>query len=257
MKYKIFLDTSTLIAGSIFLSSEIIGVEIKDVFYEEAIELISIIKKNVNKRIGITAFGVEDEAYQVMSSAIERKLNQKINNRVKVFEILSIAVNACESRLKDILSFVVREPINPIESAKLYTQVSLMYEELHEQALKLPQPAYLQAGSAPKFLNRFELFDIYRTQNECLHAQLTNLVYDYVENTDKMHLSQAAYLCRVYKESESKIAMYLASTDYHFVPVRRRGYISDQVTRKIEERFGIIADKPSEIIKLLKGKVND
>ena len=252
MKYKVFLDTSTLIAGSVCLTSTSIGVDIKDVFYEEAMRLISVVRKHINKRIGITTYGVEDEAYQVMSSAIERKLNQRIVDRVKVFEILSIAVNACESRLKDILSCVVREPINPVETAKLYIQVSWMYDELHQKALTLPKPAYMQAGAVPRFLNKAEMFEIYKTQDECLNAQLINLIYNPIEDSDKMHLSQAAYLCRLYKESEAKIAMYLSSTDHHFVPVKRGGYVSNQVTSAIEDKFGLVADKPHEIFLVLK-----
>lgn len=209
MRYKVFFDTSTLIAGSICLSSEAIGVAIRDVFYEEAMRLISIIKKHVNKRIGITTYGVEDEAYQVMSNAIERKLNQKIDDRVKVFELLSIAVNACESRLKDILSYVVREPVNPEETDRLYIKVSQMYDELHLRALTLPKPAYMQAAMAPRFLNKTELFDIYKTQDECLNAQLTNLIFNEIEPSDKMHLAHATYLCKLYKETEAKITMYL------------------------------------------------
>ena len=221
-------------------------------FYEEATRLISVIKKQVNKRIGITTYGVEDEAYQVMSSAIERKLSQKVNERNKVFELLSIAVNACESRLKDILSFVSREPINPVESARIYIQVCLMYDALHTQALKLPKPATIQAQTVPRFLNKSEMFEIYRTQDECLNAQLNNLIYNPVEDSDKMHLSQAAYLRRLYKESGEKITMYLSSTDHHFVPVKRMGYTSSQVTDEIGNRFDIIAEKPHEIFMVLK-----
>lgn len=155
-----------MIAASICLTSKRVGVDIKDVFFDEATRLISIIRKQISKRIGITTFSVEDESYQVMSSAIERKLNQRIHDRAKVFEILSIAINVCESRLKDVLSYVVREPINPVESAKLYIQVCQMYDELHQRALTLPKPAYMQAGAAPKFLNKAEMFEIYRTQDE-------------------------------------------------------------------------------------------
>jgi hypothetical protein len=255
LRYKVFLDTSALIAGSICLSSAAIGFEIKDVFYEEAMQLISVIRKNINKRIGITTSGVEEEAYNVMSSAIERKLKQKINDRAKVFELISIAVNSCESRLRDILSYVVREPVNPDESAKLYIQVNSMYDDLIVTALNLPRPAHLQTEVVPKFLNKSQMFGIYKTQDECLHAQLTNLIHNEVENTDKMHLAQAAYLCKLYKETETKITMYLASTDYHFVPIRYKGYISAQVTQKIEEKFGIIADKPDEIFKILQANI--
>ena len=254
MKYKVFLDTSTLIASSIFLTSKTIGEEIKDVFYEEAIELISIIRKNINKRIGITTSAVEEEVYQVLSSAIERKLNQKIPDKGRAFALLSVAVNACETRLREILTFVVRDPVNAKESAKWHMQVCAMYDDLRNAALKLPEPAYMQAKAAPKFLNKAEMFEIYQKQDECLNAQLTNLVYNPVEDSDKILLSQAIYLCKLYKETETggNIAMYLSSTDHHFVPVRRSYYVSKQVTHEIEKRFDVMAERPHEIFTVLR-----
>lgn len=252
MRYKVFLDTSTLIASSIFLTINAIGEKIKDVFYDEASRLMSIVKKNVNKRIGITTYAVEDEAYQVLSKAIERKLNQRISDRAKVFELLSIAVNSCESRLRDILSFVAREPINPVEAARMHIQVATMYNELEQRALLLPKPAAIMTDAAPYFLNKAEIFEIYRSQDEILNAQLTNLIYNPVEDTDTMILAQAAHLCKLYKETEGKITFFLASTDHHFVPVRKRGLESRQVTDAIEERFKIIADRPHEIFLILR-----
>jgi hypothetical protein len=243
-----------LIAGSVLLTSELIGVDIKDVFYEEAAELISLIRKNINKRIGITTSAVEDEAYQVLSSSIERKLNQKIPNRSKVFELLSVATNACESRLREILLFVVREPINPRESAKWFIAVAEMYNDLEKVALTLPKLAHLRADAIPKFLNKAEMFEIYKNQDECLNAQLTNLIYNPVETSDKIHLSQAIYLCKLYKETETRTTMYLSSTDHHFVPVERLSYVSRQVTHEIEKRFGIIADRPHKIYLVLAKK---
>lgn len=254
MKYKVFLDTSTLIASSILLTSKTIGQEIKDVFYEEASELLSVIRKNVNKRIGITTTVIEEEAYQVLSSAIERKLKQKIPDRVKAFALLSVAVNACETRLREILTFVVRDPVNAKESAKWHIQVCTMYEDLRKTALKLPAPAYFKANAAPKFLNKAEMFEIYQKQDECLNAQLTNLIYNPVEDSDKILLSQAIYLCKLYKETETggNITMYLSSTDHHFVPVRRSYYVSGQVTQEIEKCFGVIAERPHEIFTVLR-----
>ena len=252
MKYKVFLDTSTLIASSILLTAKDFGSEIKDAFYDEATRLMSIIKKNINKRIGITTYAVEDETYATLSRAIERKLNQKILDRAKAFELLSIAVNSCESRLREILSLVAREPINPVETAQMYMRVAMMYNKLEQQALQLPKPAYLMAGSAPPFLNKAELFEIYKTQDEILNAQLTNLTYSPVEDSDKMILAQASYLCKLYKETEGKTCFFLASTDHHFVPVRRKGLESRQVTDAIQKQTGIIAEKPHEIFLALR-----
>lgn len=252
MRHKVFLDTSTLIAGSIFLSAKAIGQEIKDLFYDEATRLMSIIKKNVNKRIGITTYAVEDEAHDVMSKAIERKLSQRISDRAKVFELLSVATNLCEARLRDILSFVLREPINPFEAAVMHIRVSAMYNDLKNQALVLPKPAAMMTAAAPPFLNKAELFEIYRSQDEILNSQLVNLIYNPVEDSDKMILAQAAYLCQLYKETEGKVYFFLSSTDHHFVPVKRKGLESKQVTNAIEKNFGIVADRPHEIFLILK-----
>ncbi len=252
MKFKVYLDTSTLIAGSVLLTSKLVGVDIKDAFYDEATRLISLIKKHVNKRIGITTFASEDEAYQVLSKAIERKLNQRISDRKKVFELLSIATNACESRLKEILSFVAREPINPAEAAYWFIRVSFMYDDLYKIASNLPKPAYFQAGVVPRFLNKAEMFEIYRNQDECLNAQLTNLIYNRVDDNDKMILAQAICLHRLYMETSEKVTTYLSSTDHHFVPVKRKGYVSKQVTDEIAKRFYVIAERPQEIFLTLK-----
>lgn len=256
MKYKVFLDTSTLIAASICLTIEAIGEEIKDIFYDEATRLISIIKKNVNKRIGITTFTVEEEAHNVLDKAVERKLNQRINDRAKVFELLSISVNACDFRLRKVLSYVLREPINPVEAGRAYMSVALMYNNLEEDALKLPKPAAIMTNAAPFFLNKAEIFEIYRTQDEIINAQLTNLIYNPIEDSDKMILAQAVCLCTLYHETEKDVTFYFASTDHHFVPVRRRGLTSRQVTEKIETNYGIIAEKPHEIFLVLDKKVS-
>lgn len=251
MKYKVFLDTSVLLGSSIFLTSQMIGEEIKDAFYDEATRLIALIKKNINKRIGVTTYAVEDEAYNVISKAIERKLNQRIADRVKAFELLSLAANSCESRLKEVLSYVVREPINPVEAANMYVSVAMMYNALEQQARELPKPAAMLTDAAPSFLYKAEIFEMYKSQDERLTAQLTNLIYNRIEDSDKMILSQAAQLCRLYKETEGQTTFFLASTDYHFVPVRKWGLVSRQVTDAIEGKFGIISDRPQEIYLIL------
>jgi len=251
LRYKVFLDTSTLIAASIYLTIEAIGKEIKDHFYDEATRLMSIIKKNINKRIGITTFIVEEEAYTVLERAVERKLDQRVE-REKVFELLSIAVNSCESRLRKVLSSVLREPINPVEAGQTYISVALMYNALEEQALKLPKPAAMMTDAAPSFLNKAEIFEMYRSQDEILNSQLTNLIYNPVEDSDKMILAQAACLCKLYKETEKEICYFLASTDHHFVPVRRQRLTSRQVTDKIVTNFGIIAERPQKIFLTLR-----
>jgi len=240
------------VAASIFLAVEAIGEEIKDIFYDEATRLMSIIRKNVNKRIGITTYIVEEEAYSVLGKAVERKLCQRINDRAKVFELLSIAVNSCESRLRRVLSSVLREPIDPVEAGQMYMSVALMYNGLEAQALKLPKPAVMMTEAAPSFLRKAEIFKMYRSQDERLNAQLTNLIYNPVEDSDKMILSQAVCLCNLYKETEREIVFYLASTDHHFVPVKRWGLVSRQVTDQIEANYDIIAERPHEIFLVLK-----
>jgi len=243
-----------LIAASTYMVSKPLFLEIKDTFYDEAMRLISVFRKHVNKQIGITTLYVVEEAHHVLNKVVERRLDEVLEDKTGFYEMLSITVDSCQERLRDVLSSLSQLPVNPVETSKQHFLVVKMYEEKIAKALTLPKPAYPMAGVAPKFLSKKGLFRLYKKQDEILHSQLTNLLFNPPEDSDKIILSHAAYLAKLYGETEGKnIKFFLASTDYHFVPYRRGLLVSRQVTDNIEENFfGIICDRPHEIFLELK-----
>lgn len=249
MRFKVFIETSVLVAASTYMVSKPLSFEIKDTFYDESMRLISLLRKHINKQIGITTLYVVDEAYHVLGRVIERMLSERIEDKAKLYEALSITINSCENKLREVLSSLSQLPTNPEETAKLRFLVTEMYAENEKKAAFLPKPAIPMVKIAPRFLSKKELFKIYKKQDEILHFQLTNLLFNPVEDSDKRILAQAAYFAKLHKETEGKnIKYFLASTDYHFVPYRRGMLVSRQVTDNIEEDFfGIVCDRPHQI----------
>ena len=223
--------------------------------------LLGFLKKNVNKRIGTYTTRVEDEAFQVLQKAVTdvigRELKKPSINREVVYRNMSIYVNQCEERLREIRDYLVREPIHPVQESKIFLQVTNMYEELKKEAQSLnPQNlAYEQAGVAPIGYKTIA-YEIYKDQRNVEGAQLINLLYNPPGDNDKLHLSGAIYLNNLYKQMESKdITFYFASTDHHFSPMRFPGAKeSRKVTDEIERRFGIICDRPQQILNIISKK---
>jgi hypothetical protein len=217
--------------------------------------LIGFVKKHLAKRIGIVTATIEEQAYSVLEQAVIEELKEKISERVADFEIFSVIRNSCENRLRVILSYLMREPVDPLEVSKNFIKVTEMYENLTERARNLPKPAALLTEMAPKGLKRLA-FDIYKTQDEISNSQLMNLLRKPVGTIDKTILAQAIYLFEVYKQTEGKnIAFFIVSTDHHFSPVRKKGLESRGVTDAIKNIFGITCDWPHQIEQILRYEI--
>lgn len=255
LKHKVLFDTSVLIAASTFVASKELSVNMKHPFFDQSMSLIGFIKKHLTKRIGIVTATVEGQAYHVLEQAIRQELQRKTAERAVDFEIFSMILNYCENRLREILSYMLREPVDSLEVSKNFVRVTNMYENLKDRALNLPKPATLLTEAAPRQLKRLA-FDIYKTQDEIVNSQLTNLLRKPVETTDKTILAEAIYLLNVYKQVEGKnVAFYITSTDHHFSPVRKKGLESRGITDTIKELFGIICDWPRQIEQILKNEI--
>ena len=251
LKFRVLFDTNVLIAASLNVMSEELQIKLKHPFFDQSMNLIGIIKKHIHKRIGVVTTTIEDEANSILEQAVMQELRKKITDREVDFELFSVILNSSEARLKLILSYLLREPIDPFEVEKNIVKVEEMYSNLLEKARTLPKPASLLTEAVPKGFKKLA-FDIYKTQDEILNSQLTNLLRKPPETTDKKILAEAIYLCKLYRETEGKeLQFYIASTDYHFSPVRKKGLESRQVTDAIYELFGIICDWPLQIAKIL------
>lgn len=252
MRFKVLFDTSVLIAASTYAISEELSVSLKHPFFDQSMRLIGFVKRHLAERIGIVTTKIEEQACYVLEQAVRGELEKRITRRAVDFEIFSVILNSCENRLRNILSYLLREPIDPLEVSKNFVKVTEMYESLIERAQNLPKPATLLTEMVPKGYKRLA-FDIYRTQDEILNSQLTNLLRKPPDTVDKTILAQAMYLFELYKQTEGKdVTFFIVSTDHHFSPVRKRGLVSRGVTDTIEDLFGIICDWPDQIEQILK-----
>jgi len=257
LKVKVLFDSCVIVAGSVFMSGkDDLGIELKHHFYEEAMRLFSLIKKNLSKRIGVVTATIENEALRVLNEAVRGEIRTKYRelDRKTLFEYSSIALNACDSRMRKLLSLLQREPVESDKVAVWFTQVAKMYKELKDMAQErknLKETASMKAQAVPKKVRKYEnWYRIYLRDERRRHAQLLNLLKKDVEAEDQIILAEACYLFNLYKQIEGKdVSFFIASTDHHFSPVRRKGWAfeSRQVTDEIEKRFGIICDWPDRI----------
>lgn len=249
---KVLFDTNVLVASSIFMVSEEISFTLKHPFYDQSVRLLSFMKKNLGKRIGIVTSTIEEEADRVFEQAIRSELARKKTLPTVDFELFSIIHNTCGERKKEILSYLAREPTDSLEVSKNFNRVNEMYKNLTARARTLPRPAVPMAGKAPK---RFKglAFGIYKTQDEIINSQLTNLLRQTADITDRTILAEAIYLLNIYKQTLDKnVAFYIASTDHHFSPVRKKSFESRGVTDAIHELFGIVCDWPRLVEHMIK-----
>lgn len=258
MKNKIIFDSCIIVAASVFVSAtEDVGITLKHHFYEDSIQLFSLVKKNLAKRIGVVTTTIENEALGVLSEVIRGEIRRKYEelDRETLFRYHSIALNTCDTRMRNLLAFLQREPVDPYNVAVWFTQVTRMYEELEEKAKKLKKVAYLKAKAVPPRIRRMaDWFKIYKTNDIRANAQLYNLLLKKVEPEDQKILAEACYLLNLYKATEGKaVSLFIASTDHHFSPARRPGWVveSRQVTDEIEKRFGVVCDWPKRIYEIV------
>ncbi len=255
LRYKVLLDSCVIIAASVLVVSEELSLSIKHRFFDESNRLIGIIKRNLIKRIGIITATVENESFSVLEKSIKDELSEKITSRIRMFQTLSIVFNICESRMRGIIANLVREPVDPAEKMKLFREISDMYQNLREYAFEKVSPnqvADLRAKAVPKRFRKLA-YGIYREQAVVGEDQLMRLVYNPPDDIDKEILADATYLLSIYKRTEDKDThMFLASTDHHFSPVRKRsGMKSRIITDNIKNRFGISCEWPDEVASIL------
>ena len=249
---KVFLDTCVLVSASVYGSYKDLGVELEHQFYAKTVPLFEIIRKYVNKRIGIITFTIELQAVGVIAKAIAGELEEKaeaVENtelRAKLFESHTVFFDQCLGHLHENLSILQREPVPEIEKERCYPEVSIMYSQLQDQAKQLDIDQIINANVAQHYQKtiRYEVYGQYQKR----YKQLLKLKNEPVEESDKRILCEAISLLKLYQQSIPNVRMYLASTDYHFSPSDSEG----EITQQIEKRFQITCDWPDKIAKYLK-----
>ena len=225
------------------------NLQLKHTFFDQSMNVIGLIKKHINKRIGITTSTIEHQAYSVLSKAIQEEIEKQNVDRRILFQNFSIIKNSCETRLKDdILSCALCESINKKERNLFFNKVEAMYRDLTKKAATHPKLATLKAKIVPKFISKKFAYKLYKEQDQLSMKQLTNLLENPVDKIDKIILAEAACLNKLYKETiPDDVEFILVSTDRHFSPYRKEGFESKQVTNEIEKRFGIVCEWPYQV----------
>jgi len=249
---KVFLDTCVLVSASVYGSYEDLGVALEHEFYAKTVPLFEIIKKHIDKRIGIITFTIEIQAVAVISKAVAGELEQKIEEtvdpelRAKLFESHTIFFDQCLAHLQENLSILQREPVSQTETDRYYPEVSIMYNSLQEIAKNLDINQIINANVTRRYrkIIRQEVYGQYKKR----YKQLLKLKSEPVEESDKRILSEAISLLKIYQQTNPSIRMYLASTDYHFSPCNSKG----EITEQIKEKFQIICDWPNKVAEYLK-----
>jgi hypothetical protein len=236
------------------MASDEMGVELKHLFFDESMNLVGLLKKHIAKRIGIVTSTVENETRLVLEEAAREEI---ISRSLDEFKLLSVVVNACEDRLDTILGYLLREPIDMLERSKYYARVRELYDSwiTYGHELDVSETASAKAEAVSKGYKK-EAFKIYKRQDYERNRQAIRLSKSPIDETDKLILSEAAYLYNLYKQTEGKeTKVFLASTDTHFSPTRGT-LVSRVVTDDISTQLGVICDWPNDVAKAVRELVS-
>ena len=268
-KKKIFIETSVLVAASnhVTLSP---GQEIEDKFYQESVELLALLKKHFQFRLGLTTKTVETEAKKVLMQAITSSLERNAPDKSQTFEAKSFHWNRCAERLEEHVSYLRIEPtpkelIDPLEKEVRDTYKQLMQLRKNDWQLKkeareevereyVPKPSFYHTHHSEVQRSKDETFNIKYEQKLRENMQLVRLCRTPASRADRLILAEAVLIRRDYAQKEPGTQLYLASCDFNnFSPYFHNELgLSDRVTREIQRKFGVTCDRPVELTKLLR-----
>lgn len=252
---KIFIETSVLLAGSIRVSFPDLG-ELRDEFYHPAIQLFSLLKKNIANGLGITTQTVEAEANRTLGTAVMNTLDRRIRDKKKVFEIKSVAWNICEENMRKLVNNLLREPIDESELPPYSNDVHIMYRELEYRAQtdeEIIDAAHKKAEGASGAAMRTVTFSAEIENGKRENASLARLARTHASPSDIKILAEAIYIARRYERryGVNPFTLLFASTDSNnFVPCRTQFGPSTTLRDDIKSRFKINCDCPQEIFDL-------
>lgn len=247
------MDTCVLVSASVYGSYKDLGIELEHQFYVKTVPLFNIIRKYVDRRIGIITSTIETQSIAVIAKAVASELEEKAEEisdpelRAKLFESHAVFFDQCLVHLQENLSILQREPVLQSEKDRYYPQVALMYNNLQNIAERLDINHLIDANVTWRYREtiRHEVSEQYKKR----YKQLLRLKSEPVEESDKGILCEAICLLNNYRQTTNpNTKMYLASTDYHFSPYNSEGEITEQIKKK----FHVICDWPDEVAKYLK-----
>jgi hypothetical protein len=253
---KILVETSALIGASLYW--EYAGNVIKDVHFDKCDALFNCLKSS--PEIGIITKTVENEAKGVLESAVLRTIRQTyfldIRQKIKTMTLQHVISNECLDRLEALIEECSTRPAINISERDVVqkNEVEPFLKELVTHTVRYVQPhlpAFIKGQDA-----REEITDVIV---KSLPAK--GIVYKGMPaDRDLRIMSEATLIFRKYNRKED---VYIASTDYHFIPnkVQVGSYLSgykkylddlDPTVRdQLAEKFGFMGEDPLKIVDII------
>lgn len=262
-KQKIIVDTNVVVAASVLVNVEELGLPVRHQFYNESSQLFSIFKNRPSEKIGVATPTVRSEAFLVLSKSVHGTFTSNLDlNDIRVREIFfnnAVAfVNLCEHKMRGLFTTLEQPNMNGyyfrlnlqkvIEMsryikdalwAKGYARRHQKEEEVERRSKSIiTEPAWKDDQKEEVVTTHGE--QVYRESK-----QLDRFMKKYPNRNDQNILAEAITIQYYYPDHQ----FYIASCDAGFFsPLRIQGGVkSDTVTKEIESRFNIICDFPREI----------
>ena len=263
---KIFLDTNVIIAGSIQVKSEELGQPITHIHFQESIHLLTLLRKNLSKKIGITSQTVENETFNNLIKAVKNEFDKHINHQTTnlqaIFNEFAQISNVCLRKARQLLSSLIIETLNDSEVQANLVKVEDMAQHLQRLSGSYATPlnrkirAKRQKDASSNASWSAEIhravYKAYRDQIERDAVQICEFVANEPNHNsqDKLILAEAI---TIKNQLDKETIFFIASNDTRFFsPIRiRGGNKSELVTSEIHNRFGITCDIPQEIRKFV------
>lgn len=115
MPCKVLLDTNVVIAASLKFYVNASKLDVKHDFYDQSSKLFELIRKNLDKRVGIITSTVEEESFGVLLKALNSTIDKNVTDPEKLkqdYDAMTTVANLCESNMRKLLALLLREPIS-------------------------------------------------------------------------------------------------------------------------------------------------
>jgi len=240
------------VSASVYGSYRDLGIQSEHEFYLKTVPLFEIIRRHIDKRVGIITFTIETQALGVIASAVMDHLEETADKladlemRAKIFESHAVFFDQCLTHLQENMSVLQREPVSQSDKMNYYQDVSFMYNNFRNIAKKLDIDKLIKANVTPRYQKTIR-YEVHK-QYEKRYKQLLKLKNEPVEESDKIILCEVISLLKIYQKAIPNIKMYLSSTDYHFSPSNSEG----EITEQIRKQFQITCDWPDKVAKYLR-----
>ena len=258
---KIILDTNVIVAASIIKNIPELNTQIKHEFYDQSIQLFSMLKKN--KNMGLVTPTVKDEVFHVLNKAVRSTFvprNLKNPQRRKIFyDDATAIISAADQKRRILMTYLTAEKLDKKSVKKHLQDVKNMSKYIiNEWNTKYGDYAWknneLIIRSKPilseEHWRNEQKQEVVNAHKRQINKEAIQL-YRFQRKSnwqDEQILAESIAIKIKYEKSGLKYIFMIASCDSGFFsPYVKNGEMSNLVTREIFKRFEILCDYPRAV----------